>query len=70
MSSSKSPSSVITTNALSSKQVTVTFGEYPIKIVCPECHEEMKTKTTAKIGSYTWILVLLLFFSFPLLTPL
>ena len=66
----QSPSSVITTNKQTSEKIIVTFGEYPLKIECPECHEEMKTKTAAKIGPFTWIMVLLLFFAFAWLTPL
>ncbi|XP_065907025.1 protein NLRC3-like isoform X2 [Dysidea avara] len=66
----ESPSSVITTNKQSSKETIVILGEYPIKVFCPECHKEMETKTATKIGPYTWILVLLLFFSFVSLTLL
>ncbi|XP_065906828.1 protein NLRC3-like [Dysidea avara] len=66
----ESPSSVITTNKQTSEKMVFTFGEYPLKIECPECHEKMQTKTAAKIGPFTWIMVLLLFFAFPWLTPL
>ena len=60
----QSPSSVITKDVQSSRQIVVNLGEYPIRIVCPECHEEMETKISDKIGVFTLALVLLLFFSF------
>ena len=66
----QSPSRVTTKDVTSSRgiqssrQITVYFGEYPIKIVCPKCHKEMVTKTTLKIGSVTWILVMAVFCTF------
>ncbi|XP_065908181.1 uncharacterized protein [Dysidea avara] len=57
----QSSSSVSTRDEESKQEKTIFFGEYPIKIVCPKCNEEMDTKTTFKIGSLTLILVMALF---------
>ena len=45
------------------QEKTIYFGEYPVRIVCPKCNEEMTTKITYKSGSLTWILVMALFCS-------
>ncbi|XP_065906829.1 uncharacterized protein [Dysidea avara] len=64
MKNEASPSSVITKDLQSQQQITVHFGEYPIKMMCPKCREEMATKITFKIGSLTWLLVMVMFFAF------
>ncbi|XP_065916440.1 protein NLRC3-like isoform X1 [Dysidea avara] len=48
----------------SGERQRIFFGAYPIRIVCPECNEEMDTKVAHKIGSFTWVLILILLLTF------
>ena len=48
----------------SGERQRIFFGAYPIRIACPECNEEMDTKVAHKIGSFTWVLILILLLTF------
>ncbi|XP_065917027.1 protein NLRC3-like [Dysidea avara] len=48
----------------SGERQRIFFGAYPIRIACPECNEEMDTKVAHKIGSFTWVLILILVLTF------
>ena len=46
----------------------INFGEYPVRMVCPTCREEIETETVLKPGSLVWALIVVLLL-LPLLWP-
>ena len=46
------------------------FGESPCTVNCPTCHNEVNTRVGYEAGTFTWLLVLVIFLlglAFPIL---